>query len=78
MQKFLDLFNKFSATIIAAGAAYWAIVGLIGYDLIGAIFAQLHLYFIVRIVYLIVGAAGIIKLLEIYKPDLLENMKKKK
>lgn len=80
MEKFMELLKKFSPLLLAVGAAYWAIVGLIGYDLIGLIFAQLHLYPLLRIAYIIVGAAGILKLLEMYKPELLAkiNGKKKK
>ncbi len=76
MQKLLDLFNKFSPLLIAVGAAYWAVVGLLGVDVLGVIFSQIRLDIILRLVYLIVGAAGIIKLIEMFKPELLKKKKK--
>ncbi len=76
MQKFWELFDKYSTLVITFAAAYWAVVGLFGYDLLGLILSELHLYFILRLVYLAIGAAAIYKLLEKFKPDVIKNIRK--
>jgi uncharacterized membrane protein YuzA (DUF378 family) len=78
MKKVIDFFNKYSDLILGSGAAAWLIVGVFGFDVIGHIFLEINLYFLVRLVYIAIGLAGIYKLLEKYRPDLLEKILGKK
>jgi len=78
MKKVLDFLNKYSDLILGCGAAAWLIVGLFGTDVIGRIFMEINLYFLVRLVYIAVGLAGVYKLLEKLRPDLLEKILGKK
>lgn len=77
MDKIMNLFKKFSGIILAGATAYWAVVGLFG-DIIANIFIAINLTFLVRIIYILVGLVGIVKLIEMFKPELLEKATKKK
>ena len=74
MKKVIDFLNKYSDLLLGCGAAAWLIVGVFGFDVIGRIFLEINLYFLVRLVYIVVGLAGVYKLLEKYRPDLLEKI----
>ena len=78
MKKVLEFFNKYADLVLAAGAAAWLLVGVFGFDIIGRIFFEINLYFLVRLVYIAVGLAGVLKLLEMFRPDLLEKITGKK
>lgn len=50
--------NYFSLVLVIIGAINWLLIGLFGYDLVGAIFGgQMALFS--RIIFVIVGLAGI-------------------
>lgn len=52
------MLNKISLALIIIGALNWLLIGIFGFDLVGAIFGgQMALFS--RIVYTIVGLAGI-------------------
>lgn len=74
MKKLLDFYNKYSELILAVGAAAWILVGLFGQDIIGRIFLEINLYFLLRIVYILIGLAGVVKLLQMYRPDVIEKI----
>lgn len=75
MEKFMKLFDKYADLVLAIATAYWLVVGLIG-DLFGIVFAAIHLYFLIRLVYIAVGLVGVIKLIQMFKPELLNGKKK--
>lgn len=50
--------NKISLCLVIIGAINWLLIGLFGYDLVGAIFGGQMAVFS-RIIYTIVGLAGI-------------------
>ena len=78
MKKHLDMLDKYSPLILMCATAYWAIVGLFGFDILGYVFLQLHLYFLIRLVYIAVGLVGIYELIKKYKPELIKNLLNKK
>lgn len=50
--------NYFSLVLVIIGAINWLLIGLFGYDLVGAIFGgQMALFS--RIIFVIVGLAGL-------------------
>lgn len=50
--------NYFSLILVIIGAVNWLLIGLFGYDLVGAIFGgQMALFS--RIIFVIVGLAGL-------------------
>lgn len=52
------MLNKISLALVIIGALNWLLIGIFGFDLVGAIFGgQMALFS--RIVYTIVGLAGI-------------------
>lgn len=52
------MLNKVSLVLVIIGALNWLLIGLFGYDLVGAIFGgQMALFS--RIIYTLVGLAGI-------------------
>ena len=76
MEKFMKLFNKYSNLVLAIATTYWLIVGIMG-DLIGMIFNAIYLYPLVRLFYILVGLIGVVKLIQMYKPELLDKKSKK-
>lgn len=76
MEKFWELYKKFSNIFVAGATAYWLLVGLVG-DILGVIFVTVHLGFLLRIIYILVGAVGVLKLIEIFKPELIQKAQKK-
>ena len=53
------MFNKISLILVIIGALNWLLIGLFGYDLVGAIFGgQMALFS--RIIYTLVGLAGLL------------------
>lgn len=52
------MFSKISLVLVIIGALNWLLIGLFGYDVVGAVFGgQMALFS--RIVYTLVGLAGI-------------------
>lgn len=52
------MFSKISLALVIIGALNWLLIGLFGYDLVGAIFGG-QMAIVSRIVYTLVGLAGI-------------------
>lgn len=52
------MFSKISLALVIIGAINWLLIGLFGYDLVGAIFGG-QMAIVSRIVYTLVGLAGI-------------------
>lgn len=50
--------NYFSLILVIIGAINWLLIGLFGYDLVGAIFGG-QMAVISRIIFVIVGLAGL-------------------
>lgn len=49
------------ALLIVIGAIDWGLIGLLDFDLIGLIFGAIYLD---RIIYILIGAAGIYRMIE--------------
>ncbi len=52
------MLNKVALALVIIGAINWLLIGLFGYDLVGAIFGG-QMAIISRIVYSLVGLAGL-------------------
>lgn len=52
------MFSKISLVLVIIGALNWLLIGLFGYDLVGAIFGG-QMAIVSRIIYTLVGLAGI-------------------
>ncbi len=52
------MFSKISLALVIVGALNWLLIGLFGYDLVGAIFGG-QMAIVSRIVFTLVGLAGI-------------------
>ncbi len=50
--------NKLSLVLVIIGALNWLLIGLFGYDLVGAVFGG-QMAVVSRIIYVIVGLAGL-------------------
>ena len=50
--------NKVSLVLVIIGALNWLLIGLFGYDLVGAIFGG-QMAIVSRIIYVLVGLAGL-------------------
>lgn len=60
------MLNNISLILVIIGALNWGIIGLFGIDLIGALFGG-QLMLIPRIIYTIVGLAGIWSITLLFK-----------
>lgn len=64
--------NYFSLILVIVGALNWLLIGLFGYDLVGAIFGgQMALFS--RIIFVIVGLAGLWCINLLFKDRLSQN-----
>lgn len=64
--------NYFSLILVIIGALNWLLIGLFGYDLVGAIFGgQMALFS--RIIFVIVGLAGLWCINLLFKNRLSQN-----
>lgn len=52
------MISKISLVLVIIGAINWLLIGLFGYDVVGAIFGG-QMAFMSRIIYSLVGLAGI-------------------
>ena len=52
------MINKISLVLVIIGAINWLLIGLFGYDLVGAIFGG-QMAIMSRIIYSLVGIAGL-------------------
>lgn len=52
------MFNKISLALVIIGALNWLMIGLFGFDLVGALFGG-QMAILSRIVYTLVGLAGL-------------------
>ena len=52
------MFNKFALGLVIIGAINWLMIGLFGYDLVGALFGG-QMALLSRIIYTLVGLAGL-------------------
>ncbi|MDR1694552.1 MAG: hypothetical protein LBR70_05135 [Lactobacillaceae bacterium] len=77
MEKLMELYKKYAKYIFAGATAYWLVVGLIG-DVLGYLFTIIGLGLVVHILYIAVGLVGVVKLIEIFKPELIEKYVKTK
>lgn len=67
--------NYFSLILVIIGALNWLLIGLFGYDLVGAIFGgQMALFS--RIIFVIVGLAGLWCINLLFKSKLAPNSDK--
>lgn len=76
MEKLMELYKKYGSYVLAGATAYWVVVGLLG-DILLYLFSIVGLGVIVRLLYIAVGLVGAVRLLEIFKPEMLEKFKQK-
>lgn len=76
MEKLMELYKKYGNYVLAGATAYWLVMALVG-DLIFTVFAVIGLGIVARLLYLVVGLVGVVKLIEMFKPELLEKAKGK-
>lgn len=62
----LNLLDKVSIILVVLGALNWGLYGLFNLDLVHAIFGG-QLQLIARIIYILIGAAGLYLLLLLFK-----------
>lgn len=74
MEKYVNLIKKFSSLITSIAAAYYFVLITVG-DVMYSVLFRFKLGFLAWFVYLFVGLVGIYKLIETFKPDLLEKCK---
>jgi uncharacterized protein len=65
MYKF-GIIDKVSLVLIIIGAFNWGLIGLFNFNIVGSIFGE-PANFIGRLIYILIGIAGIDMLLLIYK-----------
>ncbi len=61
--KKMKTFDVIAATLLVIGGLNWGLVGLLGFDLVAAIFGEMSL--LSRLVYLLVGLSGLYQALSI-------------
>jgi uncharacterized membrane protein YuzA (DUF378 family) len=60
----MPIFNKITLLLIIVGGINWGLVGLIGFDLVAAIFGEMSM--LSRIVYALVGASALWQLTALF------------
>lgn len=59
----MKTFDVIAATLLVIGGLNWGLVGLLGFDLVAAIFGEMSM--LSRMVYLLVGLSGLYQALSI-------------
>lgn len=60
----MPIFNKITLLLIIVGGINWGLVGLIGFDLVAAIFGEMSM--LSRIVYVLVGVSALWQLTALF------------
>ncbi|MEE1350535.1 MAG: DUF378 domain-containing protein [Clostridia bacterium] len=66
------MFNKISLALVIIGALNWLMIGLFGFDLVGALFGG-QMAILSRIVYTLVGLAGLWCITLLFSHDTVER-----
>ncbi len=66
------MFNKISLALVIIGALNWLMIGLFGFDLVGALFGG-QMAILSRIVYTLVGLAGLWCITLLFSHDTVEH-----
>lgn len=76
MDKILDFLKKYSNKIMPFATAYFILLGFTN-DIVLWAFAISGLGILIKLLYILVGLVGVYKVVEIYKPELLEKLRDK-
>ena len=60
----MTILNKTTLLLLIVGGLNWGLVGLLGFDLVAALFGEMSL--LSRIVYTLVGASALCQLLSLF------------
>jgi uncharacterized membrane protein YuzA (DUF378 family) len=63
----VEALNKTALVLVIIGAIVWLIVGLFNYNIVDAIFPGTA-YFVARIIYVLVGIAGLYSIALLFSP----------
>ena len=65
----MSLFQRLALTLTIIGALNWGLIGLFNYDLVASLFGGME-SLISRIIYSLVGLAGVINLALLFSEDI--------